>query len=206
MGKRTHKRSELGEDHVARVLATAPSKAAAARTLGVDVSTVFRWTRRKDSRPGARAPRHQLQEASCSHLQGRATSNLWTATGSEAVSDDVYQVHCSTWRPEAATEDAAKNTSGAAGIPPADDPVAWAADIRTRYELTGAERLLLAQAVDAALMSKDTTIPPSARLQAMGRFAAHLKRLNLEPEANGETETTSRSTVRSWPRAVGRDA
>ncbi|MGE3513230.1 MAG: hypothetical protein AB7N65_30590 [Vicinamibacterales bacterium] len=203
--RRTHKLRQLDLTHVAAVIGSSPSVVAAARALDVDPATIFRWRKAgKIPRPVGRATRRQVQEASCSHLQDRATSNLWAANGSEAVPGGPTDAD----RPVASvTGDSAGNIGGAAGIPPAADadasvghPGAWATAIRARFDLDETEDALVDLAARALRTASDPAVPAAVQLVAAGRFAQLVKQLDF-PAENDATEAETRG-ARQWPRAI----
>jgi transposase-like protein len=69
--------------------------------------------------------------------------------------------------------------------PPAS-PLAWAAAVKAAYELSATEAALVGLAEAALALANDVTLTPMARLQAMARFAALVKQVNLEVPADGK--------------------
>jgi len=81
-------------------------------------------------------------------------------------------------------------------------PAAWAEAVRTAYELSPTETMLLSLAEGALSLARDDAAKPETRLAAMGRYQALVKQLRLEDSINdGKTET--HAATAAWPRRIG---
>ena len=69
-------------------------------------------------------------------------------------------------------------------VPPQDAPAGltpdeWAADVRSRYQLSASEQQLVSLAAEALRIAQDASVKPADRLAASGRFASLLRLLAL---------------------------
>jgi len=78
-------------------------------------------------------------------------------------------------------------------------PEQWAASVRTDYEFSSTEEVLVDLGAVTLRLSKDERLSPSERLAAVGRFQTLIKQLHLEAAEDGE-ETKTRGDIRPWPR------
>ena len=81
-------------------------------------------------------------------------------------------------------------------------PENWAASVKRAYDLDATELVLVELAEEALTLARDKNSAPAIRLQAMARFAALVRQLDLEVD-DREAESTNGVSTRPWPRRVG---
>ena len=79
-------------------------------------------------------------------------------------------------------------------------PENGAASVKAAYDLDATELVLVELVEEALTLARDKSSAPPVRLQAMARFAALVRQLDLEVD-DGEVETTNGAS--RWPRRVG---